>query len=67
MKSLWIWSHALRALWGLKELDADFEFIPRRAGPAEPRFRHFRGPAVSKAGDWTDCFILGQSGERPER
>jgi len=52
---------------GLKELDADFEFIPRRAGPAEPRFRHFRGPAVSKAGDWTDCFILGQSGERPER
>jgi len=31
-EALWIWSHALRALWGLKELDADFEFIPRRAG-----------------------------------
>jgi hypothetical protein len=29
-EALWIWSHALRALWGLKELDADFEFIPLR-------------------------------------
>jgi putative tryptophan/tyrosine transport system substrate-binding protein len=27
-EALWIWSPALRALWGLKELDADFEFIP---------------------------------------
>ena len=29
-EALWIWSPALRALWGLKELDADFEFIPLR-------------------------------------